>query len=349
MKTPDLPANEKQRLRDLRSLNVLDTTPEERFDRLTRMARRVFGVDIALVSLVDENRQWFKSKTGLDACETGRDISFCGHAILGNEIFVIEDTLDDERFHDNPLVTGPPHIRFYAGAPLRYMDGNKLGTLCIIDRKPRTLDEEDLGVLRDLAEMAEGELNAIQLATIDDLTRISNRRGFVTLAQNSLSLCARQDSPVSLVFFDLDRFKPINDRYGHAEGDRVLVSFAGLMRKTFRDSDVFARIGGDEFAVLLTNTGQQQAIEIVERFRSLIEAFNSRMDRGYDIAFSDGIVSVKPDDECSIDDMLREADVLMYEKKLDRMPKSNWSSASDQHSEQTSSLDQLPGPSPRLD
>ena len=170
------------------------------------MARRVFGVEIALVSLVDENRQWFKSKAGLDASQTGRDISFCGHAILGNELFLIEDTLKDERFHDNPLVTGPPNIRFYAGAPLRYMNGNKLGTLCLIDSQPRTLNDEDMDVLRDLAEMAESELNAIQLATIDDLTKISNRRGFVALAQNSLSLCVRQGAPVSLVFFDLDKF-----------------------------------------------------------------------------------------------------------------------------------------------
>ena len=329
MKTPDLPANEKERLKELRSLNVLDTTAEERFDRLTRMAKRVFGVDIALVSLVDENRQWFKSKVGLDACETGRDISFCGHAILGNEVFVIEDALNDERFHDNPLVTGPPNIRFYAGAPLRYMNGNKLGTLCIIDSEPRTLDDEDMDMLRDLAEMAEGELNAIQLATIDDLTKISNRRGFTALASNSLSLCVRQKAPVSLVFFDLDNFKPINDNYGHAEGDRVLVAFAGLMRKAFRDCDVFARIGGDEFAVLLTNSKKSQATEIVERFHGLVDVFNRQMNRGYDITFSAGVVSIMPDSNCTIDSLLHEADVLMYEKKINSQPKANWSAADD--------------------
>ncbi|MCP4391469.1 MAG: GGDEF domain-containing protein [Gammaproteobacteria bacterium] len=226
------------------------------------------------------------------------------------------------------------------------MNGNKLGTLCIIDQQPHTMNEEDLAMLRDLAEMAEGELNAIQLATIDDLTKISNRRGFVALAQNSLSLCVRQGAPVSLVFFDLDQFKPINDNYGPAEGDRVLVAFAGLMRKTFRDSDVFARIGGDEFAVLLTNTRKSEATEIVERFRGLIEIFNAQMNRGYDMAFSAGIVSVRPDNECSVDDLLREADVLMYEKKLDQTPKSDWSGATDQHSDQAHAADPLSGVSP---
>jgi diguanylate cyclase (GGDEF)-like protein len=321
MKTPENPVNEKQRLQALRSTELLDTAPEERFDRLTRMAKRVFGVSIALVSLVDENRQWFKSKVGLDASETGRDISFCGHAILGNDIFVIEDALKDERFADNPLVTGPPHIRFYAGVPLRYLDGNKLGTLCIIDQKPRTLDQEDCGVLRDLAEMAESELAAIQLATIDDLTKISNRRGFISLAQNSISLCARQDAPVSLVYLDLDQFKPINDQFGHSEGDHALVAFAELMRKSFRDSDVFARIGGDEFAVLLTNTAESPADEIVNRFRTLVDVYNAHEQRGYDIAFSAGVVSMKPDRDSSVDDLLREADVLMYEKKLGAMPR----------------------------
>jgi len=349
MKAPGSPANEKQRLKDLRSLNILDTRPEERFDRLTRMARRMFGVETALVSLVDENRQWFKSKVGFAACETGRDISFCGHAILGNEIFIIEDAQQDDRFCDNPLVSGDPYIRFYAGVPLRYLNGSKLGTLCIIDRKPRTLDKEDLDTLRDLAEMAEGELNAIQLATIDDLTRISNRRGFVTLAQNSLSLCARQRVPVTLVYLDLDNFKLINDNHGHAEGDRALVAFAGLMRKSFRESDVFARLGGDEFAVLLTNTQQKQASEIVERFRALLEIFNAQMNRGYDITFSAGVVSMKPGADATVDDLLCEADVLMYEKKLDQVPKTNWSNEAEASSEQGPVTTLPEGPSLRSD
>ena len=109
MKKPDIPADEQERLRALQSLGILETESEERFDRLTRMARRMFGVPIALVSLVDAERQWFKSRVGLDAGETPRDISFCGHTILGDEIFVIEDARADVRFADNPLVTGAPH------------------------------------------------------------------------------------------------------------------------------------------------------------------------------------------------------------------------------------------------
>ncbi len=315
MKLPDTPGNEEQRLATLRSIDILDTDPEERFDRLTRLAKRVFDVPIAMVSLVDENRQWFKSKIGLDRCETERDISFCGHAILGDGPFIIDDTLRDERFADNPLVIGEPGIRFYAGMPLRYVNGAKLGTLCIIDREPRSLDDEDLAMFRDLADMAESELSAIHLASIDELTRISNRRGFVLMAQKSIGLCARQGFPVSLVYFDLDKFKPINDRFGHDEGDLALVTFANLMRKTFRESDIFARIGGDEFVALLADAGENRATQTVERFRRQVEAFNVRANRGYELKFTHGIVTLRPDERSTIGELLREADVMMYDKK----------------------------------
>lgn len=161
MKIPHLPDNELQRLQALRAQVLLDTPAEERFDRLTRLARQLFGTQIALISLVDENRQWFKSRQGLDACETGRDISFCGHAILADAIFEISDTRLDLRFADNPLVTGPPHIRFYAGAPLKTTDGYNIGTLCIIDDQPRQLTAEEHHALRDLADCVEAEINQL--------------------------------------------------------------------------------------------------------------------------------------------------------------------------------------------
>ena len=178
---PATPVDEATRVGTLRALDILDTAPEERFDRLTRLAKRLFGVPIALVSLVDTNRQWFKSCDGLGATETPREISFCGHAILSDDILVIPDALLDDRFCDNPLVVDDPHIRFYAGCPLRAPNGSRLGTLCLIDRAPRMFDADELQPLRDLAHMAEQELAAVQLATTDELTQISNRRGFARL------------------------------------------------------------------------------------------------------------------------------------------------------------------------
>ncbi len=155
---PTFPSNEKERLEALWALEVLDTEPEERFDRITRIAQRVFGVPITLVSLVDGDRQWFKSRQGLAATQTPRDISFCGHAILEDRPFVVEDTSTDPRFADNPLVTDDPSIGFYAGRPLADAKGHRLGTLCLIDRQPRQLDENELAILDDLAKMVESEL-----------------------------------------------------------------------------------------------------------------------------------------------------------------------------------------------
>ncbi len=314
---PAVPADEKKRLETLRALKILDSAPEERFDRLTRMAKRMFGVPISLVSLVDDNRQWFKSKEGLESDETSRDISFCGHAILGEEAFIVPDARTDERFKDNPLVVGEPNIRFYAGCPLRVSNGSKLGTLCLIDREPRELDEDDLQLLQDLATMAEQEIAAIQLATLDELTLISNRRGFITLAEHALQVSRRKNWPVTLLLFDLNKFKPINDNFGHAEGDRALISFANVMRKTFRDSDVFARVGGDEFAALLTDTDETAVTTVLERFADEIETINHVEKRGYDIRYSVGSVSFPAGSVVHIDSMMAEADARMYENKRD--------------------------------
>jgi diguanylate cyclase (GGDEF)-like protein len=315
MQKPDIPKDEPIRLKTLRSLHILDTPSEERFDRLARMAKRLFRVPIALVSLIDENRQWFKSRIGLDACETPRDISFCGHAILGNGVLIIPDAAEDPRFADNPLVVGDPDIRFYAGCPLTAPNGSKLGTLCIIDHKPRHFGQDDIEAMQDLAAMVERELAAVHLATQDDLTHLSNRRGFMALAQHSLHLCARQGLPASLVFFDLDAFKPINDRFGHAEGDRALVDFAQLMQSHFRESDLLGRLGGDEFVVLFVNTTQPSAQDIVDKFRQSLEALNLRENRGYSIRFSCGIVEFSPEKAPSIEDLLAEGDRIMYAEK----------------------------------
>ena len=194
MKTPPCPANEPERLRALWARGLLDTPDEERFDRLTRLARRMFGVSVALVSLVDEDRQWFKSRQGLEAPETGRDISFCGHAILGDDIFEISDARADPRFSDNPLVTDEPHIRFYAGAPLATADGYRIGTLCLIDGQPRQLSDDERRALRDLADVAEAEINSSELQSLSSALNDMRRLGeVITRAQSEFIRDADHD------------------------------------------------------------------------------------------------------------------------------------------------------------
>ncbi len=159
-----IPPADERRLQALREMLILDTPPEERFDRIVRFASGEFDMPIVMVSLVDAKRLWFKARVGLDVCEVDREISFCGHAIVQPQILVVEDALHDERFHDNPLVTGAPHARFYAGAPLQLPGGEIIGTLCMIDRQPRTLDDIDLAIFSSLRELVVSELVSQEVA-----------------------------------------------------------------------------------------------------------------------------------------------------------------------------------------
>lgn len=236
MQAPDTPADEPERLNVLRSLAVLDTAPEERFDRLTRIAQQIFQVPIALVSLVDAERQWFKSRQGLLATETPRDISFCGHAILRDEIFVVPDTQEDPRFADNPLVTGAPDIRFYAGAPLATASGRRVGTLCVIDRAARDLSTEQRQILRDLADCVVAELERTQLMRAAALLRdtFENMAQGISLVDGDLRILGWNhrmlellDLPPSLfhggaTFEDVMRFNAQRGEYGPGDVEELV-------------------------------------------------------------------------------------------------------------------------------
>lgn len=322
MQAPETPVDEIARIDALRALNILDTAPEERFERLTRLAKRVFNVPIALVSLIDEKRLWFKSHPGFDVSETPRELSFCGHAILGDDAFVIPDAALDERFHDNPLVTKDPGIRFYAGCPLVMSNGSALGTLCIIDRKPREVSNEELEPLRDLAHMAQQELAALQLATTDELTKLANRRGFEALSRHALDMCRKLKTSAAVLFFDLDRFKQINDYFGHAEGDCALIGFAELLTRHFRESDVISRLGGDEFAVVLTGASSKAVNAALERLREAVARHNHKAKRGYDVTYSVGVVHVDATRDVDIAALLTDADRIMYKQKHTKLSRS---------------------------
>ncbi|MBA6389314.1 sensor domain-containing diguanylate cyclase [Colwellia sp. BRX10-3] len=315
MLAPALPENEECRLASLHSLRLLDTDPEERFDRVTRLAKKLFNVPIALVTLVDKERQWFKSSIGLDAKETPRDISFCGHAIHQNKTFIIEDTLEDERFFDNPLVISLPNIRFYAGHPITSPSGENIGTLCIIDIKKRTFSDDDLASLADLSALISDEFISSQLATMDELTNITNRRGFKRFSQHSINMAVRQNNACHLAYFDLNGFKLLNDNYGHMIGDQVLRIFAEQLKSTFRASDICARIGGDEFVVLLTDTQLTKAKKAIKRFAYNLISVSKHLDLPYQISFAHGIVSFDQKKHLDIDHLLNDADKAMYENK----------------------------------
>lgn len=213
------------------------------------------------------------------------------------------------------LVRSDPGIRFYAGYPLTLPNGVKLGTLCVMDRLPRSFDSEERELLRDLGRMAEQEIAALQLATMDELTLLSNRRGFQALAQHALNVSERLGRTTSLLFFDLNDFKKINDTYGHAEGDRALGAFAEVLRDALRDSDVIGRIGGDEFCVLLTGVQPDEIAAVLRRLREMLKQRTIRVRRGYDIDFSVGQTQFDPARHVSIADLMADSDTRMYLQK----------------------------------
>ncbi len=286
-----LPDREEERLQALDRFKVLDTAPEEAFDRITRLAASALAMPIALVSLVDRDRQWFKSRHRLAAEQTPREVAFCAHAICGEEVFVVPDAEKDPRFSGNPLVTDDPNVRFYAGAPLRTSDGHNLGTLCVIDHQPRELSESQQKLLSDLAAMVVNEFeirlagrSAVEallesttqarelstLARTNSLTGALNRRGFLELAEREFSRATRYRRPLSLLMLDVDRFKRINDGYGHATGDAVLKRLVKVATATIRAEDVFARLGGEEFAILVPETTAHDAQVLANRLKAAL-------------------------------------------------------------------------------
>jgi GGDEF domain-containing protein len=255
MQPPSIPPNERERLRALRFYEILDTQPEASYDDFVHLAAQIMGTPMAMVSLVDEARQWFKARLGIEASEAPREHSFCGHAILGRDALVVPDARKDDRFHDNPLVSGDPNIRFYAGCPLVDNGGNALGALCVIDSKPRHASAEQVEALSKLARMVTVGLELRRalrrmksMASLDPLTSIDNRARFVAV----LDRIALEGTPFSLLYIDLDGFKAVNDIFGHQRGDEALRAVAASLETSVREGiDEVARLGGDEFAVLL--------------------------------------------------------------------------------------------------
>lgn len=185
MKKANLPNNEEQRLSSLQSLKLLDTLPEEEYDQITELASFICGAPIALISLVDKDRQWFKAKKGLQVSQTSRDLAFCAHAILSDKVFIVEDAKSDDRFFDNPLVTGTPNVEFYAGAPLFAPDGNVIGTVCVIDNKPQKITPAQILALEVLSKQVT-KLLELRL-NIESLEKINFELKFKTIATNNLS------------------------------------------------------------------------------------------------------------------------------------------------------------------
>ena len=279
------------------------------------MARNIFDVPIALISFEDNEHGWAKPCYGLDVHEPIPNISFCKKGFLKENMLVIEDATKDPLYYGNPLVIGEPHIRFYAGHSLVITNGLHIGYLSLIDHKPRTFGERERCLFSDLALTVEGELRAVQMATIDELTGITNRRGFIILAERYLQQAFRAKRSLSLLFIDLNGFKSINDKFGHDVGDDALCQAANLINIIFRHADICARLGGDEYVVLLPETSSEHFKSISDRINHSFNEFNIHSRKAYKLSCSTGMVSYNPSTPPDLNILLRLADEEMYRCK----------------------------------
>lgn len=286
MTTAPRPPDEARRQQALDESAILDTPAEHYLDILVRVAQRMFNVESALISLIDRDRQWFKARIGMAPSETPRDDSFCSHAILQTSSLIVENASEDPRFRNLRLVTERPNVRFYAGHPLR-IDSYAIGTLCLMDSRQRAFSDTERAQFEDMALLAEGYLQlrsrdakirklSLSLdherrkALMDPLTQCWNRAGLEHFFSAKKVHGETNGKQLGVLYCDIDRFKLINDRYGHAVGDHVLVECARRLRGAIRDDDLLVRQGGEEFVVLVQVESVSELYAFAERVRLTI-------------------------------------------------------------------------------
>lgn len=323
-------SDDQQRLAALHRYDALDAPASEDFSFLTELAAKVCDVPYAFITLVDSERAVVKSCTGLALDSLPRSQCYCALAVLGDNATEICDLSKDARTAAMPLTTAAPFMRMYSSVPLTSSEGFAIGTLCVMDSKPGCLSTSQRDMLRKLARqvMALFELHAndsalkasvdelATLATTDELTGLHNRRSLMNRLRFEVARTRRFRTPLSAVMVDLDRFKNINDEFGHQFGDEVLGAIGRLVRENVRVIDVAGRYGGEELCILLPNTPLEGARKFAETLRSRIEAqVHSTGARAVTVTASLGVGSFNHMDIDDADMLLKQADAALYRAK----------------------------------
>jgi diguanylate cyclase (GGDEF)-like protein len=304
--------DEAGRLAALARYEIVDTGIEAEFEQIVQLVQHVFGTPMAAVTLIDADRQWFKARRGLADPQTPRSIAFCHHTIAAAEGLAVEDAEADPRFAGTPLVTGAPHIRSYLGAPLRTPDGYQVGALCAISDEVRRFSPADREIMRRFSDIVVTHMEMRQLASEDSLTRTLTRRAFDQLVFDAMALLHRHEQCAAVAIVDIDHFKRINDRFGHASGDAVLTAVAGALCASVGADGSVGRIGGEEFGILLHSRDRNHAVAQAEALRHAVAA--TRVADLPGITASIGLALFDPG-LASVQAWLQAADAALYAAK----------------------------------
>lgn len=278
-KPPPRPDDEEERLATLRKYRILDTDPESQFERIVEVAKRQLDMPLAFVAFMDRDRNFLKGRGDMPVSESPRDVSFCGHTILQDDVLVVPDALEDERFAESPIVVGDPKLRFYAGAPLALPNGQRIGTVCVFDFKPREFDESAKEKLKDLSAIVtdhlemrlavgnvhdeietrrKAEEEARRQAFVDPLTELPNRNALNAFMAGPVGHAKAHSRRA--MYADLDAFKQANDSLGHLAADEILRRTAAVFLEVLGPSAFVARVSGDEFVAFFV----EESTEAVE-------------------------------------------------------------------------------------
>lgn len=328
-----VPHDEAPRLRALHRLGILDTPAEDDFDFLTRIAAELCQTPYAFTTFVDEQRVWIKSAFGLSGVtEVPRAADYCSLAILTGHFFEIIDLVADPRTAQMPFTLGGPCFRMYTAANLITSDGYRIGALCVLDQVARELSDRQKALLLRLAHqvMALIELRArdreleaamaelSRLATTDDLTGLFNRRALFSYLNDETARARRSQLPLATILIDIDNFKQVNDRYGHAMGDRVLANFGTLLRTSVRETDLVGRYGGEEFCIILPDTGLRGAVTVAEDLRlRFADQDHHDGEHQIQVTASFGIAATDQGVPCEPNSLLLAADHALYAAKAE--------------------------------
>lgn len=328
---PAIPENEEIRLKSLYSTHLLNTPIEQGFERITMLAKKIFDVPIAAIGLIDDKREWFKSIIGLNDRETPRSTSFCGHAILSEDVMVVGDAQMDPRFADNPFVMGAPAVRFYAGCPIHAGGSQRIGSICIIDTIPRQISSHEKAILKSIAsivdieirnhqlihdtEQALKEMGALKRASLlDPLTKLWNKQGIACVLEDKINKSVIDNASFALIELSLDGLKSMCDEFGKDAGKDMLQGIARSLVNSCRGEDAIGYIGGKEFTIIASIKEPGDALAVAERISSTLQDEPLLTRAGpIKMTATAGVVVFDPARHTSTQVMLKEANKLLTE------------------------------------